>query len=983
MNLQLQYQNFNNPPHSSSSINPQQFSYGNSTNVSQNPGFIGQNGMIESPPSLLNLKMQNMIKTEGMQSQLQNQLAIQQAMHNMNYFANPALYANQARLNSEGNLNALGGVGGIQPSSNHNINSTSFLEGSGASYKQYLKNNKGSNHQLNDSNNSPGSVPHSHHNINISHFKNKRIIVKHANIVKKKRQIKIWTSEEDELLKRLCEQMPGKWNEIAAKISGRNASQCSQRWRRILPTKVRKPWTPEEDQKVLELSEKYGKNWGMIAQHIEGKTGKQVRERYINKLDPSIKRSPWTEEEDQKILDMFLEQGPKWSAISNELVGRPENTVKNRFYSHISRIYLSDDNSYLANRNSDNNQKVKDACSNNTKNNPSKKKQIQVKKVAAKNLNVMEEDDLGAEHDEDDDDDDDDDDEDDDEEEDDERSQNNNHLQNSQNMHNGNGKLGLNAPASMYSHINQAVANASQQFAMQNETNKNRRNQQKNTFGNSLTHSNSINNNDKKNLKIEEQDDQDEELMEGNPQIEEEDEDTNKKTHLSLAQKNNEEGKDTLQNRGNGLNLNRLSFGSNINANNLENQSGDKQPISSNSILARRGIQGQNIKIPKADSINPIQNGGATANPSNISNNNEGENNALAGVQMMSTGNLDFITQTPSNAYNQGGLNFVGGQYMPFYTGFHNNQIQVNSQAQLNQPSSASQHEAASPMFVLGAGINSPAPRNQLPLFKPPISGIGNNTPSAITPLVGSSYLVYTPSQLGMSTPGIFNYNPMITPYYMPNKFTQLQKIGGGTLNELDKLDGDNSTYMNMVSNNYPQFENNGISSMNNFHFAPPTPTPTPGISPNQFFNNNNTNSATHQNKISAGNNFNNSNINQQQQQNQQINTNDLIGFQSNENNSNNTSNKNGSSISISPSVAEQKRDDKNAEASNSNNKASIPTTLESLMKEINSLDPENQKLLGQMLQSKIAHSHPQDQTENNEKMVKEEHTRKSFSTYQ
>jgi Myb-like DNA-binding domain len=62
--------------------------------------------------------------------------------------------------------------------------------------------------------------------------------------------------------------------------------------------KVRKPWTNEEDAKVLELSEKYGKNWGMIAQHIDGKTGKQVRERYINKLDPSIKRLPWSEEED-------------------------------------------------------------------------------------------------------------------------------------------------------------------------------------------------------------------------------------------------------------------------------------------------------------------------------------------------------------------------------------------------------------------------------------------------------------------------------------------------------------------------------------------------------------------------------------------------------------------------------------------------------------------------------------------------------------
>ncbi|EAR87973.2 hypothetical protein TTHERM_00011390 (macronuclear) [Tetrahymena thermophila SB210] len=472
--------------------------------------------------------------------------------------------------------------------------------------------------------------------------------------------------------------------------------------------------------------------------------------------------------------------------------------------------------------------------------------------------------------------------------------------------------------------------------------------------------------------------------MEGNPQIEEEEEDNNKKTNISLAQKNSEDGKEAMQSRGNALNLNRLTFSGNINANNLDSQQGDKQnqPANSNSILARRGIQGQNIKIPKADSINPIQNGGANANPANVPTNNENENNTLAGIQMMSTGNLEFMSSTPSAAYNQNGLNFMNNQYMPFYTGFHNNQIQVNSQAQLNQPSSASQHEAASPMFVL-PGINSPAPRNQLPLFKPPISGIGNNTPSAITPLVGSSYLVYTPGQLGISTPGIFNQYPMMTPYYMPNKFAPLQKIGGGTLNELDKLEGDNSTYMNIVSNNYQPFENNGISSMNNFHFAPPTPTPTPGMTSTQFFNSNNNNQGANQNKSNQNNNFNNNNNNQQHQQNQQINPNDLIGYQTNENNSNNASNKNGSSISISPQVAEQKRDDKNAESSNSNNKANIPTTLESLMKEINSLDPENQKLLGQMLQSKIAHSHPQDQTESNEKLVKEEHTRKSFSTYQ
>ena len=32
-----------------------------------------------------------------------------------------------------------------------------------------------------------------------------------------------------------------------------------------------------------------------------------------------------------------MEIGPKWSEISKYLQGRPENMVKNRFYSHIKK----------------------------------------------------------------------------------------------------------------------------------------------------------------------------------------------------------------------------------------------------------------------------------------------------------------------------------------------------------------------------------------------------------------------------------------------------------------------------------------------------------------------------------------------------------------------------------------------------------------------------------------------------------------------
>ncbi len=47
----------------------------------------------------------------------------------------------------------------------------------------------------------------------------------------------------------------------------------------------------------------------------------------------------WTENEDQLIIKLYNEFGPRWSTISHILLGRSENMVKNRFYSHIKKVY--------------------------------------------------------------------------------------------------------------------------------------------------------------------------------------------------------------------------------------------------------------------------------------------------------------------------------------------------------------------------------------------------------------------------------------------------------------------------------------------------------------------------------------------------------------------------------------------------------------------------------------------------------------------
>ena len=163
---------------------------------------------------------------------------------------------------------------------------------------------------------------------------------------KQKRIIKVWTEEEDVLLKTFYGKYgANNWIEVAKHIPGRNASQCSQRWRRkYKPEKIRKNWIGEEDNLLMELVSKYGQNWQLISNNMKSsnRTGKQVRERYLNKLDPKISREPFTEEEDRIILEEYGRIGKKWSEISKILQGRPENSVKNRFYSHIQRKILKE-----------------------------------------------------------------------------------------------------------------------------------------------------------------------------------------------------------------------------------------------------------------------------------------------------------------------------------------------------------------------------------------------------------------------------------------------------------------------------------------------------------------------------------------------------------------------------------------------------------------------------------------------------------------
>ena len=120
--------------------------------------------------------------------------------------------------------------------------------------------------------------------------------------------------------------------EIAKSVPGRNHAQCLQRWRKVLrPGLVKGHWSYEEDLILESLVRGNEYKWGAVAEKIKGRTAKQCRERWRNHLDPSINKGPYTQHEDQQVLDDQAKYGNKWSTIATHLPGRTEDSVKIRW----------------------------------------------------------------------------------------------------------------------------------------------------------------------------------------------------------------------------------------------------------------------------------------------------------------------------------------------------------------------------------------------------------------------------------------------------------------------------------------------------------------------------------------------------------------------------------------------------------------------------------------------------------------------------
>ncbi|NXP26844.1 SNPC4 protein, partial [Scytalopus superciliaris] len=140
---------------------------------------------------------------------------------------------------------------------------------------------------------------------------------------------KEWTKDEDRMLLELVQEMRVgshiPYKKIAYYMEGRDSAQLIYRWTKSVDPSLKKgPWTPEEDAMLLAAVKKYReRDWYKIRTEVPGRSDAQCRDRYLKALHWDVKKGKWSLEEEGQLIELVQKHGlGHWSKIASELPHR-------------------------------------------------------------------------------------------------------------------------------------------------------------------------------------------------------------------------------------------------------------------------------------------------------------------------------------------------------------------------------------------------------------------------------------------------------------------------------------------------------------------------------------------------------------------------------------------------------------------------------------------------------------------------------------
>ena len=121
-------------------------------------------------------------------------------------------------------------------------------------------------------------------------------------------------------------------------VLGRSPTQYGFQRNKIKDLK-KGQWSLLEDKLLKEWIQEFGpRKWEKCGIFIHGRSAKQCWEHWNNCINPGLIKGEWTSEEDFLIMEFYEKSNGNWKKIILLFNGRTKNSIKNRFFSQLRKI---------------------------------------------------------------------------------------------------------------------------------------------------------------------------------------------------------------------------------------------------------------------------------------------------------------------------------------------------------------------------------------------------------------------------------------------------------------------------------------------------------------------------------------------------------------------------------------------------------------------------------------------------------------------